>query len=77
MSEHYLDKLDWALLEQQLDQDGCAVIKSLLSRKACDEVSALYPSAEPFRSQVVMARHGFGRGEYKYFNYPLPDLVAR
>lgn len=77
MSEHYLDKLDWALLEQQLDQDGCAVIQSLLSRKACDEVSALYPSAEPFRSQVVMARHGFGRGEYKYFNYPLPDLVAR
>ena len=77
MSEHYLDSLDWSWLEQQLDQDGCAVIPHLLSHKACDQVSAWYPRAEPFRSHVVMARHGFGRGEYKYFNYPLPDLVAR
>ncbi|NUU37319.1 2OG-Fe(II) oxygenase [Pseudomonas sp. C2B4] len=77
MSERYLDKLDWASLEQQLDQDGCAVIRSLLSHKACDEISALYAQSDPFRSQVIMARHGFGRGEYKYFRYPLPELVAR
>ncbi|MFJ7281705.1 2OG-Fe(II) oxygenase [Pseudomonas sp. NPDC099000] len=77
MSEHTFEALDWAALEQQLDQDGCAVIKSLLSAQACDEVSALYAQPAPFRSQVMMARHGFGRGEYKYFKYPLPDTVAR
>ncbi len=68
--------LDWPLLERQLDQDGCAIIPSLLSLETCDAVSALYPQHDPFRSQVIMARHGFGRGEYKYFKYPLPDLVA-
>ncbi|MDI3271546.1 2OG-Fe(II) oxygenase [Pseudomonas sp. AL03] len=52
------------------------MIKSLLSHKTCDEISALYARPEPFRSQAVMARHGFGRGEYKYFRYPLPDVVA-
>ena len=77
MSEQYLDRLDWPRLEQQLDQDGYAVIPSLLSHKACEQVSALYPRTELFRSHVVMARHGFGRGEYKYFSYPLPELVAR
>ena len=65
------------MLEQQLDQDGCAIIRSLLSAEACDEISALYGQPELFRSQVIMARHGFGRGEYKYFKYPLPDPVAR
>ncbi|KII35104.1 proline hydroxylase [Pseudomonas fluorescens] len=68
---------DWALLEQQLDQDGCAVLRSLLRPETYDDISALYAQSEPFRSQVIMARHGFGRGEYKYFKYPLPDLVAR
>ena len=77
MSERSLDELDWEALAQQLDQDGCAIIRSLLSHKMCDEISTLYASAEPFRSQVIMARHGFGRGEYKYFKYPLPDIVAR
>ncbi|MFY0732274.1 2OG-Fe(II) oxygenase [Pseudomonas sp. NFX15] len=76
MSEHYLDRLDWLQLEQQLDQDGYTVIPSLLSHNACGRVSAWYPQAELFRSQVIMARHGFGRGEYKYFGYPLPDLVG-
>ncbi|MDI1331417.1 2OG-Fe(II) oxygenase [Pseudomonas sp.] len=77
MSEQTFDALDWAALEQQIDQDGCAVIRSLLSAQACNDVSALYTQSAPFRSQVIMARHGFGRGEYKYFNYPLPDTVAR
>lgn len=77
MSEQTFDALDWAALGQQIDQDGCAVIKSLLSAQACDDVSALYTQSAPFRSQVIMTRHGFGRGEYKYFNYPLPDTVAR
>jgi len=77
MSKQFLDKLDWPQLEQQLDQDGHAVIRSLLSHKACDGVSALYRRSELFRSHVSMARHGFGQGEYQYFAYPLPDLVAR
>ncbi len=77
MSEQTFDALDWAALGQQIDQDGFAVIKSLLSAQGCDDVSALYTQSAPFRSQVIMARHGFGRGEYKYFNYPLPDTVAR
>lgn len=76
-NERTLDALDWDDLYQQLDQDGCAIIRSLLSVEACDDISALYANPEPFRSQVIMARHGFGRGEYKYFRYPLPDLVCR
>lgn len=71
------DALDWGRLAQQLDEDGCALIRSFLSHQTCDEISALYDQPEPFRSKVVMARHGFGRGEYKYFKYPLPDPVAR
>lgn len=72
-----LDELDWIALEQQLDQDGCAVIRTLLRPDTCDRLSALYPHSEPFRSQVIMARHGFGRGEYKYLRYPLPSVVER
>ncbi|WP_192561198.1 2OG-Fe(II) oxygenase [Pseudomonas gozinkensis] len=72
-----LDALDWNALEQQLDQDGCAVIRTLLRPDTCDRLSALYPHSEPFRSQVIMARHGFGRGEYKYLRYPLPSVVER
>lgn len=71
------DALDWITLAQQLDQDGCALIRSFLGHPTCDEISALYDRPEPFRSTVVMARHRFGRGEYKYFKYPLPDPVAR
>lgn len=76
-NERTLDGLDWDALYQQLDQDGCAIIRSLLGNEECDDISALYANPEPFRSQVMMARHGFGRGEYKYFRYPLPDLVCR
>jgi len=77
MSPSRLDSLDWASLEQQLDQHGYAIIRSLLLAETCDHLSALYPQTEPFRSQVIMARHGFGRGEYKYFRYPLPTPVER
>ena len=67
MSPFRLELLDWASLEQQMDHDGCAIIRSLLSSESCERLSALYTQAEPFRSKVIMARHGFGRGEYKYF----------
>ncbi|MBK5373466.1 2OG-Fe(II) oxygenase [Pseudomonas sp. TH43] len=77
MSPARLETLDWANLEQQLDEHGCVIIRSLLLGESCDRLSALYPQTEPFRSQVIMSRHGFGRGEYKYFRYPLPAAVER
>lgn len=77
MSPARLETLDWANLEQQLDEHGCVIIPSLLLGESCDRLSALYPQTEPFRSQVIMSRHGFGRGEYKYFRYPLPAAVER
>jgi uncharacterized protein len=68
--------LDWPRLVAELDTNGCAVISSLLTAEECASLAALYPSDEHFRSRVVMARHGFGRGEYKYFAAPLPAPVA-
>ncbi|NVL67857.1 2OG-Fe(II) oxygenase, partial [Escherichia coli] len=54
----------------------CTVLKGLLTPDECDALAAMYPDDSRFRSRVVMGRHGFGRGEYKYFAYPLPDLIA-
>jgi uncharacterized protein len=68
--------LDWPRIFKDLDAQGCAMIERLLSPDECRSVAELYPEDERFRSRVVMARHGFGRGEYKYFAYPLPDLIA-
>ena len=69
--------LDWSALEAELDAQGCAPIAGLLTRDACERLRALYAEDAIFRSRVVMARHGFGRGEYKYFAYPLPEPVAQ
>ncbi|HMR31346.1 MAG TPA: 2OG-Fe(II) oxygenase [Geminicoccaceae bacterium] len=71
-----LAALDWPALGRELDAVGCAVIKGLLSPAACRSMAALYDRADLFRSRIVMARHGFGRGEYQYFAYPLPEVVA-
>jgi hypothetical protein len=68
--------LDWTALGAALDAHGCAVTPALIDARTCDTIAALYAADQPFRSRVVMARHGFGRGEYKYFAYPLPELVA-
>jgi hypothetical protein len=68
--------LDWPRIFKDLDAQGRAMIERLLSPDECRSVAELYPEDERFRSRVVMARHGFGRGEYKYFAYPLPDLIA-
>ncbi|WP_394780045.1 2OG-Fe(II) oxygenase [Undibacterium sp.] len=70
------DQLDWQRISEQLDKQGYAVIPGLLSTSQCTSTAELYPQDGPFRSRVVMERHGFGRGEYKYFSYPLPNLVA-
>lgn len=64
------------MLTSGLDASGCAVLPSLLAPPACRELAGLYSADEPFRSRVIMGRHGFGRGEYKYFAYPLPPLIA-
>jgi hypothetical protein len=68
--------VDWAGVTAELDEFGCAVIEGLLTRKVCHELAALYAEPGHFRSWIVMARHGFGRGEYQYFAYPLPETVA-
>jgi uncharacterized protein len=71
-----LDAIDWAQIGGELDAQGCAVLKGLLLPGECRAIAALYPDDAHFRSRIVMGRHGFGRGEYKYFAYPLPDLIA-
>ena len=75
--EERLQTLDWESVWQDLDAQGSAIVERILSPDECRTLAALYRNNDLFRSQVVMARHGFGRGEYKYFKYPLPDLVAR
>ena len=71
-----LDALDWPALEADLDAFGAAVAPKLIAPESCRELQALYEDDGRFRSRVVMAKHGFGRGEYKYFADPLPDLVG-
>jgi hypothetical protein len=67
---------DWQRISQELDNQGNAVLERLVSTDECQALAAMYPMDELFRSRIVMGRHGFGRGEYKYFNYPLPDIIA-
>jgi hypothetical protein len=67
---------DWKNTAAELDAQGWAVLPRLLDAPACDAMAALYDEDAHFRSRVVMARHGFGKGEYKYFAYPLPAPVA-
>ena len=71
-----VEKLDWERVWQELDAQGGVMIGRVLSPDESQSLAALYPKDDIFRSRVVMARHGFGRGEYKYFRYPLPDLIA-
>jgi len=71
-----LSRADWQCIAADLDAEGNAMIAGLLSPGECRELSGLYAKDEIFRNRIVMARHGFGRGEYKYFSYPLPHLVA-
>jgi len=68
-------QVDTARIGAELDEQGCAVIPALLSAAVCRELAQRYDDDRLFRSRVVMSRHGYGRGEYKYFEYPLPALV--
>src|SRR5262245_51210619 len=68
--------VDWSRVATDLDGQGAAIIERLLTPLECQQLASLYSGDEHFRSRVVMARHGFGRGEYRYFRYPLPPLVG-
>lgn len=74
-AEQRVAALDWPGIAAGLDAEGWATCTALLSGAECDALGALYDQPEGFRSRVVMARHGYGRGEYRYFAYPLPGLV--
>jgi hypothetical protein len=69
-------RFQWDRIHAELDASGCALVKNVLSPDACRSLVALYPDDTRFRTRIVMARHGFGRGEYKYFAHPLPALIA-
>jgi hypothetical protein len=68
---------DWPRIAAELDGRGWSVLPQLLTQDECETIAALYGPTEAFRSQVVMARHGYGEGEYRYFAYPLPGLVQQ
>ena len=74
-AQHRIRDIDWPRVYAELDIQGCARLPTLLTARECTALRALYDLERPFRSRVVMARHGFGRGEYRYFSYPLPPLV--
>lgn len=71
-----IERVDWKHVAAELDSHGHAILDCVLSPEECESIAGLYDVEARFRSRVVMARHGFGRGEYKYFAYPLPGLIA-
>jgi hypothetical protein len=71
-----VNAIDWHKLEDDLNRYGCATVDQLLTARECDALSALYAQEDLYRSRVVMARYGFGRGEYKYYDYPLPEMIG-
>jgi hypothetical protein len=75
--EARIASIDWDAIVHRLDAQGNARIERLLSAGQCRAIAALYADEAMFRSRIVMARHGFGRGEYKYFSYPLPPIVLQ
>jgi len=71
-----LSQVDWTRVAADLDAAGNETLEGLLTGEECRTLASLYPQDSMFRSRVVMSRHGFGRGEYKYFDYPLPRTIA-
>ena len=70
------EEILWERVSEELDAEGHAIVKGFLSPDECDGIRALYQNEKLFRGHIVMERHGFGRGEYRYFTYPLPNLIA-
>lgn len=77
MPEASIAAVNWQSAEDRLGRDGFAVLPSLLTPAQCEELAGYFFREERFRSRIVMERYAFGRGEYKYFSYPLPDVVGR
>jgi hypothetical protein len=75
--ETRVESYDWAGVATHLDAYGWTIFRNFLAPDECETIARLYADDWHFRSHVVMARHGFGRGEYKYFSYPLPEIIAR
>ena len=73
---HRIKVFDWERVSNDLDAQGCAIIENLVTSEECDALVRLYAMEDIFRSRVVMGHHGFGRGEYKYFRYPLPGVIS-
>ncbi len=71
-----IDEQDWNAASTELDARGWTIVRTLLTQAECEAMVALYDGTIGFRSHVLMERHGYGRGEYRYFSYPLPSLVA-
>jgi hypothetical protein len=74
--EARIARADLGALERSLDLDGAAVVHGLLTSADCARIAAMYENDALFRSTIVMSRHGYGKGEYKYFAYPLPEPIA-
>src|SRR5271168_4846906 len=74
-AQRRVGKYDWDEIGSAVNLFGCAVLEGLLPASECNDLAALYTHEEYFRSHVWMARHGFGKGEYRYFKYPLPELI--
>ena len=70
-----VEELNWQQIVEDLNEQGSAILGRILTPDECRALASLYPNESGFRSRVVMARHGFGRGEYKYFSYPLPGII--
>jgi uncharacterized protein len=70
-----IEELNWSQIANELNDQGSSVLRNVLTAEECVALSNLYPNEDGFRSRVVMGRHGFGRGEYKYFSYPLPGII--
>ena len=68
--------LDWQEIIEDLNNQGCATARSVLTSSECRSLAGMYEEDKHFRSRIIMARHGFGRGEYKYWAYPLPEIVT-
>ena len=72
-----MDAIDWSTVATDLDAQGWAILPSLIDKEKASGIARMYGDDAGFRSRVIMARHGFGQGEYRYFSYPLPLLVPR
>jgi uncharacterized protein len=70
-----VSELDWQRIARELNERGSAMLEGVLTPEECESLASMYANESGFRSRIVMERHGFGRGEYKYFSYPLPGII--